>query len=86
MPNFYANFFVVLKSIKNDDLDNLMEKSATNQLAEDGLSSLKYKKIEEKNFPLYSWIKVQVPKGCYVCEAQSYKSFRRLLRRPTSLI
>ncbi len=58
-------FYLSLKSIKNDDLDNLMEKSAKNQLAEDGLSSLKYKKIEEKNFPLYTWIKVQVPKGYY---------------------
>ncbi len=54
-----------MKSIKNDDLDNLMEKSAKNQLAEDGLSSLEYKKIEEKNFPLYTWIKVQIPKGYY---------------------
>lgn len=35
------------QSTKNDDLDNLMEKSANNKLANDGLSSLKYKIVEQ---------------------------------------
>lgn len=40
-----------------------MEKSATNKLSNDGLTSLKYKKLEENLFPLYTWILVEIPRG-----------------------
>ena len=40
-----------------------MEKSATNKLSNDGLTSLKYQKLEEKLFPLYTWILVEIPRG-----------------------
>ena len=40
-----------------------MEKSATNKLSNDGLTSLKYQKLEEKLFPLYTWILVKIPAG-----------------------
>ena len=46
----------------NEDLQNLMSKSKTNQLDSDGLTTLKYKKIQEKNLPLYTWILVDLPK------------------------
>ena len=39
-----------------------MSKSKTNQLDSDGLTTLKYKKIQEKNLPLYTWILVDLPK------------------------
>ena len=35
----------------------------TNQLSDDGLSSLKYQKLEEKLFPLFTWILVKIPPG-----------------------
>ena len=47
----------------NDDLETLMEKSKTNKLDSDGLTTLKYKKIQEKYLPLYTWILVDLPKA-----------------------
>jgi len=58
--------FIMLKHDKvhmNEDLQNLMSKSKTNQLDSDGLTTLKYKKIQEKNLPLYTWILVDLPKA-----------------------
>jgi hypothetical protein len=40
-----------------------MGKSVKNELADDGLTSLKYQKVDQKEFPLYTWILVKVPKG-----------------------
>jgi hypothetical protein len=45
----------------NEDLTKMMEKSATNQLKDDGLTSLKFEKLEEKEFPLFTWIKARLP-------------------------
>ncbi len=39
----------------NEDLTKMMEKSATNQLKDDGLTTLTYNKVAEKEFPLYTW-------------------------------
>ncbi len=39
----------------NEDLTKMMEKSATNQLKDDGLTTLTYTKVAEKEFPLYTW-------------------------------
>jgi hypothetical protein len=58
--------FIMLKHDKvhmNEDLQNLMSKSKTNQLDSNGLTTLKYKKIQEKNLPLYTWILVDLPKA-----------------------
>ena len=45
----------------NEDLTKMMEKSATNQLKGDGLSTLKYQKVDQNLFPLYTWIQAQLP-------------------------
>ncbi len=58
--------FSMLKHDKvsmNDDLENLMEKSKKSELDTDGLTTLKYKIVDHKDFPLYTWIKVDLPKG-----------------------
>jgi len=38
-----------------------MEKSKKDALGEDGLSTLKYKLLEQRYFPLYTWLHVQLP-------------------------
>ena len=56
--------FVMLKHDKvsmNEDLENMMEKSASNQLDKEGLNTLKYKLIQSKDFPLYTWILADLP-------------------------
>lgn len=40
-----------------------MEKSKHNKLDSDGLSTLKYKVVEQKDYPLYTWILVDLPKA-----------------------
>ena len=45
----------------NEDLNEMMEKSATNQLKDDGLTTLKYDKIDEQQFQLYTWILAKLP-------------------------
>jgi hypothetical protein len=64
-PANIARFFMLKhdKVSMNDDLGNLMEKSKNNKLDNDGLSTLKYTKLEGKNFPLYTWILVDLPKA-----------------------
>jgi len=47
----------------NEDLTEMMEKSATNQLKDDGLTTLKYDKIDEQQYPLYTWILAKLPPG-----------------------
>ena len=38
-----------------------MEKSKQNLLIEDGLSTLKYTKLNSKKYPLYTWILAKLP-------------------------
>lgn len=45
----------------NEDLTKKMEESATNKLKNDGLSTLKYEKVEEQEFQLYTWILAKLP-------------------------
>lgn len=40
-----------------------MEKSKANKLKNDGLSTLRYKKLNQKAFPLYTWFLVKLPKA-----------------------
>ena len=51
------------KVAMNDDLENLMEKSKNSELDRDGLATLKYEKVDQKNLPLYTWILVDLPPG-----------------------
>eukprot|EP00095_Tigriopus_kingsejongensis_P003318 maker-scaffold612_size124412-snap-gene-0.25 protein:Tk03318 transcript:maker-scaffold612_size124412-snap-gene-0.25-mRNA-1 annotation:"beta- -n-acetylgalactosaminyltransferase bre-4-like" len=58
--------FAMLKhnsSTKGENVDKLMEKSKNNHLKLDGLSSLKYKKLNQKTLPLYTWLLVKLPKA-----------------------
>lgn len=41
----------------------MMKKSVKNLLDDDGLSNLKYDIIKKKDFPLYSWMLVDLPKA-----------------------
>ena len=45
----------------NEDLENMMKKSASNQLDNEGLNTLKYKVKDSKDLPLYTWILVDLP-------------------------
>ena len=47
---------------KSEHLDDMMEKSKDNLLTQDGLSTLNYKKLNEKQNPLYTWYLVKIPK------------------------
>lgn len=46
---------------KSAVLDDMMEKSKNNLLVNDGLSTLSYVTLNEKQFPLYSWYLVKLP-------------------------
>lgn len=45
----------------NEDLTKMMEESASNKLKDDGLSTLKYDKLDEQEFQLYTWILAKLP-------------------------
>eukprot|EP00094_Tigriopus_californicus_P004091 TCALIF_03942-PA protein Name:"Protein of unknown function" AED:0.10 eAED:0.10 QI:892/0.66/0.5/1/1/1/4/70/110 len=50
-------------AVKGENVDRLMEKSKANKLKGDGLKTLRYKKLNQKNFPLYTWLLVKLPKA-----------------------
>ena len=41
----------------------MMEQSKTNKLGNDGLSTLQYKKLNQRSLPLYTWLLVRLPEG-----------------------
>jgi len=56
--------FIMLKHDKvsmNEDLENMMEKSANNQLDDEGLNTLKYSVVQSEDLPLYTWILADLP-------------------------
>lgn len=47
----------------NSNLETQMKKSNNDELATDGLSSLSYQLLDKKEYPLHTWLLVQLPKG-----------------------
>ena len=45
----------------NEDLDSMMEKSKKDLLTDDGLTTLQYKKLNEKLLPTHTWLLVKLP-------------------------
>ena len=45
----------------NEDLDSMMEKSKKDMLTDDGLTTLQYKKLNEKLLPTHTWVLVKLP-------------------------
>ena len=45
----------------NEELSDMMGKSEKNLLKEDGLSTLEYKVLNSRNYPLYTWILAKLP-------------------------
>jgi GT2 family glycosyltransferase len=45
----------------NENLDSMMEKSKKDLLTDDGLTTLHYKKLNERLSPLHTWILVKLP-------------------------
>ncbi len=45
----------------NENLDSMMDKSKKDLLTDDGLSTLSYKKLNERLFPAYTWILAKLP-------------------------
>ena len=46
---------------QNEDLDSMMEKSKKDLLTDDGLTTLQYKKLNEKLLPTHTWLLVKLP-------------------------
>ena len=45
----------------NEDLDSMMEMSKKDMLTDDGLTTLQYKKLNEKLLPTHTWVLVKLP-------------------------
>ena len=47
----------------NSNLNMLMDKSKNSELDSDGLSTLQFELLDKKEYPLYTWLLVKLPKG-----------------------
>ena len=65
VPAHLARFFMLKhdKTNANENLKEMMKKSVNNELDEDGINTLKYQVVKREEFPLYTWILIDLPKG-----------------------